>query len=107
MGEIPRKLNLCPVKLLVQYLQMRGTSPGFLFIRQDGGPVKAAWFAQRLKQLLQMAGLDKSKYATHSLRIGATMDLAGSGATSEQLKAFGRWTTRAYSRYVRHNMVVV
>ncbi len=99
--------NLCPVRLLLQYLHMRGSSPGFLFVRQDGTPVKSAWFAQRLKKLIELAGLDKSKYATHSLRIGATTDLVSSGATSEQIKAFGRWKTGAYGRYVRHNVVVV
>lgn len=102
-----QEATICPVVALWKYLQNRGTMPGYLFVRQDGTPVTATWFTQRLRILLDLAGLDKTKYASHSLRIGATTDLAGSGASTEQLKAFGRWKTGAYGRYVRHNMVVV
>ena len=102
-----RDATLCPVRALYSYLLLRGNVPGFIFLMEDGTPVKSAWFTTTLRSILQLAGLDPTKYAPHSFRIGATTDLVGRGASVETIKAFGRWKTGAYSKYIRHNMVVV
>ena len=60
-----------------------------------------------MRDLLQLAGLPAQAYAPHSFRAGATMDLVGEGASVECIRAFGRWKTQAYAKYVRHNLVVV
>ncbi len=98
---------LCPVKSLWKYLNMRGSQDGVVFISQTGKPIRAAWFTEQLRYLLQMEGLCAARYAPHSLRIGATRELAGEGASTKQICAFGRWKTQAYKKYIKHNVLVV
>ncbi len=99
--------QLCPVKALYDYMQMRGPQDGFLFVHDTGIPVRSTWFTDYIRMLMEAAGLDPKGYAPHSFRAGATTDLVSQGASQERLRAFGRWKTTAYTKYVKHNVVVV
>ena len=53
---------VCPVSALLDYLQERGMGPSVLTRPR---------FAAAVRSALKKAGVDQSKYCTHSFRIGA------------------------------------
>ena len=67
--EIYRQTRICPVQLLMDYLVLRGSRPGAIFISHLGNPVSRDAFATQLKRAFRHCGLDTSKYKSHSLEI--------------------------------------
>ena len=92
---------LCPVAALLDYLLARGREPGPLFRYQDGRFLTRARFAEAVRAALQKAGVDQSKYCTHSFRIGAATTAAAKGVEDSVIKTLGRWESLAYLQYVR------
>ena len=72
----------CPVRILLDYLALRGNRPGALFITLDGAPVTRSAFTDQLALAIQLCGLDPSRYKGHSFRIGAASHAAERGMTS-------------------------
>ena len=54
-------------------------------------------------ECLTFAGLDSSKYKTHSLHIGTATSAVLAGATSLQLQQMGRWHTDAYKSILEYS----
>ena len=98
---------LCPVSALTEYLALRGVLSGFLFQHQDGTVVSDTWISQLLKDSVTALGIDPGHYSSHSLHIGATTDLANSGASDAPIRVFGRWKSNAGAKYVRPDEIVV
>ena len=48
--------QLCPVSALLDYLKIRGGSPGALFTKQDGTPMQRRQLVQKVQQALQESG---------------------------------------------------
>ena len=92
---------LCPVAAVLDYLCIRGTNPGPLFIFADGRPLTRARFAEEVRSVLSRAGVDQSQYCTHSFRIGAATTAAAKGIEDSLIKTLGRWESAAYLQYVR------
>ena len=55
-----------PVKAMVTYLAIRGSTPGCLFMSKDQTPLTRAQFKTLLSSTLRSAGLDDASYNTHS-----------------------------------------
>lgn len=55
-----------------------------------------------MRALIRRAGIDPSQYAGHSLRIGGATMLKAAGVGTDLIKILGRWTSDAYTLYVRH-----
>lgn len=55
----------------MEYLAKRGSAPGFLFKFEGRKPLTKVKFVASVKGALASAGIDSSKYARHSFRIGA------------------------------------
>ena len=70
------KSDLCPVSAILFYMVHRGTAPGPFFRFPDGWCLTRDLFVSGVKSALQAAGVDSSKYAGHSFRIGAAMTAA-------------------------------
>ena len=70
---------LCPVKALLDYLRLRGSSLGALFHSQDGTPLSQSVFIAATRQALTAANLPAHEFAGHSYRIGATTTVATAG----------------------------
>ena len=68
--------DLCPVGALLDYLRVRGTAQGALFVFSDGRLLTRQHFVERVRDALQRAGVDQSKYCGHSFRIGAATTAA-------------------------------
>ena len=95
------QVNLCPVAAVLGFLNVRGSTPGPLFVFEDGRPLTRARFAQEVRAALSAAGVDQSKYCSHSFRIGAATTAAAKGIEDSVIQTLGRWQSAAYLRYVR------
>ena len=93
--------NLCPVTAMLAYLAMRGSTPGLLFRFQDGRLLSKQRFIAQIRQALVGCGLDPTKYAGHSFRIGAATSAASKGINDSTIKLLGRWESEAYQIYIR------
>lgn len=97
--------KICAVAMMQQYLQMRGTRTGPLFLSDTGEAVLRSNFCANLKSALQLKGYPQARYNTHSFRIGAATHLASQGASDAQIRHAGRWASNAFTSYVRmHNI---
>ena len=83
---IPRGGRIEPVKLVQAWLQAAGISEGFVFrsVAKGGrvlaGPLSGHSAAAIVKHYAELAGLDASAFAGHSLRAGFLTSAAESGA---------------------------
>ncbi|XP_066305028.1 uncharacterized protein [Branchiostoma lanceolatum] len=91
----------CPVSNMFEYLSLRGNRAGCLFLRSDGSPVSKNCFARKLRCCVAHLGLDIHKITPHSFRIGAATHAAQHGVSDSQLRSLGRWSSSAYSIYIR------
>ena len=94
--------ELCPVRIIKKYVDRYSTiQTQPLFTHCDGRPMSLQRFRQRLKQLLDLAGLPSKNFNTHSLRIGAATSAAREGVSARRIKQLGRWRSQAYLLYIR------
>ena len=63
--------ELCPVAALLDYLDVRGSTPGPLFIFVNGRLLTRQRFVDRIRAAMEKVSVDQSKYCGHSFRIGA------------------------------------
>ena len=98
---IYREKPVCPVSLLLEFLSLRGQSPGPLFCWPDCSPISRSCFVAALTENFQFCNLNVAHYKTHSFRIGATSWAAAKGMSDTQIRAFGRWKSNAFLRYIR------
>ena len=84
--------DLCPVEAMLAFLAIRGNKPGFLFQFKDGKNLTKDCFVKKVWKLLQQVGVDSSKYAGHSFRIGVA---------EATIKMLGRWESSAYLLYIK------
>lgn len=100
-----REKPVCPVSHLLEYLSLRGQSPGPLFCWPDASPICRSFFVTALSEDLNFCDLDGSRYKTHSFRIGAASWAAAKGMSDAQIRNFGRWKSNAFLRYIRTSTV--
>ena len=93
--------ELCPVAAVLSYMALRGPGSGPLFRFKNGKPLTRSSFVAKLRETLEVAGVDCSGYSGHSLRIGAATTAASKGIQDSLIKTMGRWQSVAYKLYVR------
>ena len=93
--------DLCPVTSLMNYLFMGHTREGPLFRFKDGRPLTRQCLVVAVREALQKAGVDQSRYCGHSFRIGAATTAAAKGMEDSIIKTLGRWNSLAYLQYVK------
>ena len=98
---IYRDKPVCAVSLLLDYLKSRGSAPSPLFCSADLTPVSRSDFSRYLNMALDFCNLDRSRYKLHSFRICAASWGAAKGLSDAQIRAFGRWKSNAFLRYIR------
>jgi len=79
--------DIYPVRALLNYMILRGTAQGPLFIL---GFLTHHYFVSAVRGALQKAGVDQSKYCGHSFRIGAATTAAAKGMKDSIIKTLGR-----------------
>ena len=55
----------------------------------------------KVRDALEKAGVDQSKYCSHSFRIGAATTAAERGIEDAVIKTLGRWRSQTYLEYVK------
>ena len=93
--------NLCPVKAMKAFLQVRPLIRGRLFCHADYSPIIGFQFSAVLRKSLAYAGTPPSRYGTHSFRIVAAPTVAMAGVLGEEIRAMGRQRSGVYIRYIR------
>ena len=89
--------DLCPVAALLDYLVVKSTAPGPLFVYGDGRCLTRQRLVLAVRDALQEAGIDQSKYCGHSFRIGAATTAAAQGLEDSIIKTLSRWESMAIS----------
>lgn len=90
----------CAIDALVSYLSLRGDRPGPLFLQENGQPLTRESLTQRLRLILQVAGVP-GNYSSHSFRIGAATTAAAAGIPDHLIQVLGRWKSDAYKIYIQ------
>ena len=93
--------DVCPVVAMLNYLVVRGIAPGLVFIRKDGTFLTRQTFVLAVRQALEVAGIDQSKYCEYSFHIGARTAATAKEVENFVIKVLGRWYSTAYLLYVR------
>ena len=93
-------VDLCPVAAMVDFLSVRGSSPGPLFQFKDGSALHRQQLVRTVRSTLAGQGFDVSQYCGHSFRIGAATTAAQNGIEDCVIKTLGQWESTAYQLYV-------
>ena len=94
------KPPLCAVDTLLQYLNLRGDSPGPLFLLQSGQTLTRSLLTSWLRQIRDNAGI-QGNFSSHSFRIGAVTVAARNGVPGHLIQTLGRGSSNAYQLYIR------
>ena len=100
LGEITGS-TLHAGRALQEFLAIRPSSAGVLFLLHDGSPMLRRQFDAWLKQLLTFCDLDTNQFKGHSFRIGAASAAALRGDSDAKIRAAGRWSSDAFKKYIR------
>ena len=95
--------NLCPISAMEAYLESRSPLPnsGPLFTFQSGSFLTWGRFTSETRLLLSKGGLDSSKFAGYSFRIGAATTAASANLPPWLIKVLGRWSSDCFERYIK------
>ena len=93
--------SLCPVSAVLAYLAIRPSSPGPLFVFQDGTPLTRTQLVSHLKEAFSCIGETTANYSGHSFRIGAATTAARAGLSDSFIQTLGRWRSSAFTTYIR------
>ena len=85
---------------LAAYLAIRGNHPG-LSCSSETVAQSRERFVVKVREALTEAGLEASKFARHSFRIGGATTAAARGVEDSLIKTLGHWESSAYLLYVR------
>ncbi|XP_069100867.1 uncharacterized protein [Argopecten irradians] len=92
----------CPVLYLINYLKLRGSKAGCLFLTRQGLPFPRKRFDSLVQKCLSLCHLDVSRFKGHSFRIGGASFAANSlGLSDSQIRSLGRWKSDAFKVYIR------
>eukprot|EP00731_Ephydatia_muelleri_P006557 Em0003g805a len=79
----------------------QGVSPGAILRVQRPSPINQGSPGKRVRQAMQVSGIDDKLYSGHSFRIGAATTAASCGLQDSLIKTLGRWESAAYTIYIR------
>lgn len=95
--------SICPINLLQEYLAHRShckTQSNKLFVHFNGLPLTKYQFGAILKKALIFCDTPLH-IRSHSFRIGRASEMAKMNISDEVIMRCGRWSSTAYSRYIR------
>lgn len=93
--------DICPVRSLQAYLNLRGNHCGFLFEESAGVPCSMSQFRSDLARVVKGAGLNNLGITPHSFRVGAATSAAALGIPADTIQRMGRWSSKAFLRYIK------
>jgi len=93
-----------PLLIMIRYIKSCDTLFPFhpqLWLKADGTTPLRSWFISHLHHYF---GTD---IAGQSMRSGGATAMAEAGAVPELIKGAGRWSSTAFERYIRKNLVML
>ena len=69
--DIFEEESCCPVKAVLPFISVRGTTKGPLFCWPGGAPITRSIFVEQLNRALRFCNLDPTLCKAHSFRVGA------------------------------------
>ena len=90
--------TLCPVTALRNYLSHRGNRFGPLFMLHKK-PLSQRFYNRKLSTITKSLQIQHVK--SHSFRIGAATRWAQLGISEDEIKRRGRWSSDAFTSYIR------
>ena len=97
VASLPNSV-LCPVTLMLDYLRVRSSVPGPLFVLSMD-PLQCL-VRQDITVLLNRCLPSLTNVNTHSFRIGGASAAAAAGIADSQIRILGRWSSNVYQRYL-------
>ena len=98
--------DLCPIKVMQEFLDVRPTLGGSFLLHEDGTPLSRYQFVTVFRRCMGALGLVAKEFSAHSFRIGAATEAARSGLDDEMVKRIGRWESRRFRLYVKPHLMV-
>ena len=71
-----------------------------LFRMEDGSPLYRSAIQGLIQEAAEKIGVDKTRIAVHSLRIGGACALLHAGFSIELIQRWGRWASNAFQAYL-------
>ena len=103
--------DLCPVKALLDYLQLRTVKDigSFkpLFSLMEELPLSRRFFNSQLRFSLSYLGLSWEHYKSHSLRIRAATTAASMNIPEYKIQQMGRCHSKAFKNYIRIPTLII
>ena len=98
--------QLCPYCAMMRYLSYRQTSPPTtpLFVLLNGEILSKMVLNKTIQSLVACLGLDRAKFSSHSIRVGAVTSASAKGLGECELKELGDWSSQVYMTYIRSNV---
>ena len=94
----------CALRALQEYLVVRGTSPGPLFLFSSKTAVSRMEFDRVLKRALIFNSVSPTFFKGHSFWIGAATAAAEAGLSDSRIRELGRWKSDAFKKYIRASL---
>lgn len=99
--------SICSVAAMSSYLLIRTQNNGPIFTYRNGNFLTKSKLTEEIRTLLSLGGIDSSKYAGHSLRIGAATAAAAANIPPWLIKTLGRWSSDCFERYIQTPLSVL
>ena len=103
--QAPFKYELCPFRVLKEYIGQRASRNSDLeqfFIFGDGEPVKPNHLHAVLKKALKIVGLNPKNYSVHGFRAGRMCDMVYNlKLPISVVQKLGRWRSGAIYKYLK------
>ena len=98
--------ELCPVRVVQEFLEVRPKLSGSFLLHEDGTALSRYQFVTVFRRCLGALGLVAREFSAHSFRIGAATEAARCGLDEELVKRIGRWESKRFRLYVRPQLMV-
>ena len=95
--------ELCPVRAFKKWIKVKGKEDELpLFRFSSGIPLTGKKFNEVVRDRLKGEVEDIEKlFSSHSFRAGAASMMAAIGYSDDDIKAVGRWSSRAFMEYIK------
>ena len=90
----------CPIKLIWDYAKIRPHIAGQFLLRADNLPLQYRDLATIICKLAQFLELPHQYFKPHGLQIRGATQLHLSGAQPWDIQQMGRWSSRAFQKYI-------
>lgn len=97
-----QKGDICPVRNLREFLELRPKCYALLFCHKNGTVVTRSQFTHVLSRAIGLTRYQSGHFRSHSFRIGRATDLSIQGCPPETIMKMGRWSSQCYKLYIRH-----